>query len=107
MNQGSLRPSSNASSPGEYDPLGVLHDFNAPKARSMSAQGNALGFERKKSQALRGRPIDRGMPQSLARIYLHLISVQKTALQSLATRSATQCIPTWQPSSRTLVAMQT
>ena len=39
----------------------------------MPAQGNALGSEIKKSQALKGRPIDQGMPQSLAKIYLHLI----------------------------------
>jgi REP element-mobilizing transposase RayT len=47
--------------------------LGAPKARSMSAQGNALGLYRNESQALKGRPIDRRMPQSLARIYLHLI----------------------------------
>jgi REP-associated tyrosine transposase len=42
-------------------------------ARSMPAQGNALGAQRKKSQALKGQPIDQGMPQSLAKIYLHLV----------------------------------
>jgi putative transposase len=36
----------------------------------MPAQGSA---QRKKSQALKGRPIDQGMPQSLAKIYLHLV----------------------------------
>lgn len=39
----------------------------------MLAQGDALGIHRKQSQALKGRPIDERMPQSLARIYLHLI----------------------------------
>jgi len=39
----------------------------------MLAQGNALGVYRNESQALKGRPIGQRMPQSLAKIYLHLV----------------------------------
>jgi REP element-mobilizing transposase RayT len=51
----------------------VLLNPGAPKARPMIAQGNALGGHKKQSQALKGRPIDPCMPQSLSRIYLHLV----------------------------------
>jgi putative transposase len=47
--------------------------LKALKARPMLAQGNAPGIWRKQSQALKGRPNDQGMPQSLSKIYLHLI----------------------------------
>jgi len=47
----------------------------------ISAQGNALGLRRKNLQALKGRA--KPMPQSLARLHLHLMSGLSTPFQGL------------------------